>query len=183
MTLEQRLERLERQNRHLRRAVIGVAAVGLSLLVMVQSLPPKMYDVVKAKKFEVVRDDGRVMVGIGSRPDSDTRLRTCGVGSLFRPTSSSGDAYRVKRGTGMRSIDGHSVAHDYVGESCERTVGPVSRWPGQGLDPVPRHRAGWSVRRVQRSVLLREGDLATGDRISCPASTTRRLERPVFELG
>jgi uncharacterized protein YjbI with pentapeptide repeats len=49
MTVEQRLERLERQNRGLRRAVIGVVAVGLSLLVMRQILPDRVHDVVRAR--------------------------------------------------------------------------------------------------------------------------------------
>ena len=67
MTTEQRLKRLERQNGRLRRGMIGMAVAGLSLLVMGQALPPKVHDVVRAKKFEVVRDDGRVMVSIFRR--------------------------------------------------------------------------------------------------------------------
>ncbi len=65
MTTDQRFERLERQNRRLKRSVIGMAVAGLSLLVMGQTLPAKVHDVVKAKKFEVVRDDGLPMVHIG----------------------------------------------------------------------------------------------------------------------
>ena len=55
MTTEQRFERLERQNRNLRRSVIGMAVAGLSVLVMGQTLPPKVHDVVRGKalaKFE-----------------------------------------------------------------------------------------------------------------------------------
>ncbi len=66
MTTDQRLERLERQNRHLKRAVIGMAAAGLSLLVMGQTLPPKVHDLVKAKEFRVIGKDGRKMLTIGS---------------------------------------------------------------------------------------------------------------------
>ena len=66
MTTEQRLERLERQNRRLKRGMIGMAVVGLSLLVMGQTLPPKVHDVVKAKEFEVVSDGGRTMLTLGS---------------------------------------------------------------------------------------------------------------------
>ncbi len=69
MTRGKRLERLERQNRNLRRAVIGMAAAGLSLLVMGQTLPPKVHDVVKARKFEVIGDNGRTMVMIASDRD------------------------------------------------------------------------------------------------------------------
>ncbi len=69
MTTEQRLERLERQNGRLKRGMIGMVVAGLSLLVMGQTLPPKVHDVVKAKKFEVVRDDGRTMVEIFSGPE------------------------------------------------------------------------------------------------------------------
>ncbi len=69
MTLEKRMERLERQNRRLKRAVIGMVAAGLSLLVMGQTLPPKVHDVVRAKKFEVVRDDGRKMIEFYSGPN------------------------------------------------------------------------------------------------------------------
>ncbi len=64
MTTEQRLERLERQNGRLKRGMIGMAVAGLSLLVMGQVLPPKVHDVVRAKKFEVVGNDGRTMVEI-----------------------------------------------------------------------------------------------------------------------
>ena len=64
MTTEQRLERLERQNGRLKRGMIGMMVAGLSLLVMGQALPPKVHDVVKAKRFEVVGNDGRVMVWI-----------------------------------------------------------------------------------------------------------------------
>ena len=80
MTTEQRLERLERQNRSLRRGMIGMALVGLSLLVMGQTLPGKVYNVVKAKRFEVIGDNGRMMImltlleakHIGSWIDSKT---------------------------------------------------------------------------------------------------------------
>ena len=62
MTVEQRLERLERQNRHLK------GGLGLLLLtVIVGGLmgfagQGKLPDVVKAKAFHVVTDDGTVLV-------------------------------------------------------------------------------------------------------------------------
>ena len=66
MTTEQRLERLERQNGRLKRGMIGMAVAGLSLLVMGQTLPPKVHDVVRAKRFKVVSDGGRTMLTLGS---------------------------------------------------------------------------------------------------------------------
>jgi len=70
MTIEQRMERLELQNRRLRRAVIGVVAVGLSLLVIGANTPPKVHDLVKAKRFWVIGDDGRMKVVMASVADS-----------------------------------------------------------------------------------------------------------------
>ncbi len=66
MTTQQRLDRLERQNGRLKRGMIGMAVAVLSLLVMGQTLPPKVHDVVRAKKFWVIGNDGRTMVRIGS---------------------------------------------------------------------------------------------------------------------
>jgi hypothetical protein len=66
MTIEQRMERLERQYGRLKRGMIGMVIASLSLLVMGQALPPKVHDVVKAKKFVAVGENGRAMVSIGS---------------------------------------------------------------------------------------------------------------------
>jgi len=43
--------------------------VGLSLLIMGQTLPGKVYNVVKAKRFEVIGDNGRMMVMLTSDRD------------------------------------------------------------------------------------------------------------------
>ena len=74
MTTEQRLERLERQNQRLRRAVIGVVAVGLSLLVMGQTLPDKVHDVVKAREFQVIDSEGRIYAKLYRSGPSGARL-------------------------------------------------------------------------------------------------------------
>lgn len=70
MTVEKRLERLERQNQILKRGMIGMAAAGLSLLIMGQTLPLKVHDVVRAKRFEAIGDEEQSKVVIGADRNS-----------------------------------------------------------------------------------------------------------------
>jgi len=62
MDIEQRLNRLERQNKRLKKGMIGMVVAGFSLLVMAQASPPKIHDLIRAKKIEVVSDNGRKVI-------------------------------------------------------------------------------------------------------------------------
>ena len=62
MDIEQRLNRLERQNRRMKKGMIGMVVAGFSLLVMAQASPPKIHDLIRAKKIEVVSDNGRRVI-------------------------------------------------------------------------------------------------------------------------
>ncbi len=54
MTIEQRMERVERQNQRLKKGMFAIVLAGISLLVMGQAAPPKVHDLIRAKKIEVV---------------------------------------------------------------------------------------------------------------------------------
>jgi len=66
MTIEQRLDRLERQNRMLKGAgaavLLGLLAVGVMGATQQEEIP----DVVKAREFEVIGKDGTVKVWLSS---------------------------------------------------------------------------------------------------------------------
>ena len=79
MTTDQRVERLEFQNRRLKRGMQGIVVVGFSLLILGQALPPKVHDVVKARRFQVVRYDGELTV------DIKTGERGTGIIETYRP--------------------------------------------------------------------------------------------------
>jgi len=66
MDIEQRLNRLERQNRRMKKGMIGMVVAGFSLLVMAQASPPKIHDLIRAKKIEVVADNGRRVISLKS---------------------------------------------------------------------------------------------------------------------
>lgn len=69
-----RVERLERQNRWLSRALM-IVAVGAALLVTLAAMsPPSIQDVVTAKSFEVVDDEGNVRAELGVLPDGSHGL-------------------------------------------------------------------------------------------------------------
>ncbi len=63
MTIEERIERLERQNRHLSLGLAGaaVAAVAVFAGAAQRQVVP---DVIKAKAFHLVTDDGKTLVKI-----------------------------------------------------------------------------------------------------------------------
>jgi hypothetical protein len=70
MTLEDRIEKLERQNRRLRWTVTGFVGLGVAALIMGQAAAPsaedlEKVDVVRARRVEVVDKDGRPVVSIG----------------------------------------------------------------------------------------------------------------------
>jgi len=58
MNNEERLNRLERQNRRLKYWTVVMVLAGLALLIMGQALPPKVHDLIRAKKIEVVSESG-----------------------------------------------------------------------------------------------------------------------------
>jgi hypothetical protein len=66
MTIEQRFNRLERQNKHMKKGMIGMVLAGISLLVMAQAAPPKVHDLIRAKKIEVVSENGQKVISLHS---------------------------------------------------------------------------------------------------------------------
>ena len=66
-TIDERLSALERENRRLK-ACTGALALGLAIPLFVAAASPQASDVVRATRFEVVRD-GRVVVQIDSDQD------------------------------------------------------------------------------------------------------------------
>lgn len=72
--LAARVERLERQNRWLTSALL-IVAVGAALLVTLAAVaPPSIQDVVKAKSFAVVDDEGNVRAELGFSADGSHGL-------------------------------------------------------------------------------------------------------------
>ncbi len=66
MTTEERLERLERQNRRMKNGFTLLALVLASAVIMGQALSARVPNVIRAKKFEVVNDKDKTMVELGS---------------------------------------------------------------------------------------------------------------------
>jgi len=64
MNVEQRVLKLERQNRRLRLTLSVLCAVGVGALVMGQTTKPTVPDVIRAKRFEAVDDKGRSLAVI-----------------------------------------------------------------------------------------------------------------------
>ena len=65
MTVEERVTRLERENSRLRRGRIIVLVIASGLAVMGQAAPRSVPDVIRAKKFEVIGDNGRLIARLG----------------------------------------------------------------------------------------------------------------------
>ena len=66
MDVEQRLNRLEWQNRRLKNLMFTIILAGISLLVMGQAAPPKVHDVLNAKDFRVIGNDGKLKIRLWS---------------------------------------------------------------------------------------------------------------------
>ena len=58
MTTEQRLARLERQNRWMRTALLALVMAGAGAIIMGQATSKKVPELIRAKKFQVVDDSG-----------------------------------------------------------------------------------------------------------------------------
>ena len=65
-TIEDRIASLEKSNRRLRAMVLGVFLAGAAGVGLGMTHASKVPDVIQAKKFEVVNDDGVRVVGLGS---------------------------------------------------------------------------------------------------------------------
>ncbi len=66
MTIEERLRRLERQNRRMKKG-FALAVIALaSTVIMGQVVRPKIPRIIRARKFEVVNDKNMTMVELGS---------------------------------------------------------------------------------------------------------------------
>ena len=68
MSITDRLERLERQNRWMRRGLTVFVVVLAAGLLMGQGAQEAVPDVIRAKAFQVVSDDGDTLVSIGQSP-------------------------------------------------------------------------------------------------------------------
>lgn len=66
MTIEERLRRLERQNRRMKKGLALVIIALARTVIMGQALRPKIPRVIRARKFEVVNDKDMTMVELGS---------------------------------------------------------------------------------------------------------------------
>ena len=66
MTIEERIERVEKQNRRLKWVVTALCVVGVSAFVAGQAAPEGVPDVIKAKKFEVINEVGLPVVALRS---------------------------------------------------------------------------------------------------------------------
>jgi hypothetical protein len=107
MTIEERMERLERENGRFKRGMAWMVMAGMALLIMGQALPPKVHNVVKARRFQVVRYDGELTVDIA------TGERGNGIIETYRPKghklvtidSKVGQGFiRTYSSTGMRLV-------------------------------------------------------------------------------
>ena len=65
MTIEERIERLERQNRHLRLGLAGIV-LGAAAIFAGAAARKAVPDVIKARAFQVVADDGTPLVVLGA---------------------------------------------------------------------------------------------------------------------
>ena len=64
-TLENQVDTLQKQVRNLRRALIAVCGGAAILGLVAATVPDAVPDLVRAKKIQVVDDDGKVLVGMG----------------------------------------------------------------------------------------------------------------------
>ena len=62
MTIEERIERVEKQNRRLKGAMTALCVVAVGAIVAGQATPEGVPDVIRAKRFEVVNEQGRAGV-------------------------------------------------------------------------------------------------------------------------
>ena len=84
MTTEERIERLERQNRHLRLGFASVAVAAVAIFAGAahrQAVP----EVIKAKAFHLVTDDGKTLVKI-----EDTKGLGFGIGGTVTTYAGNG---------------------------------------------------------------------------------------------
>ena len=75
MSIEQRVESLEAQNRRLRGAVMALLALVVPVLLM-GAIEPNLKEVVRAKRFEVIGGENldRVLVSMGPSASGDGSL-------------------------------------------------------------------------------------------------------------
>jgi hypothetical protein len=59
MSIEKRLNQLERQNKRMKKGMIGMVLAGLSMLVMAQATSPKVHNLIRARQIEIVSKAGK----------------------------------------------------------------------------------------------------------------------------
>ncbi len=75
LSVEQRLRRVERENRRIKLGMLAVMLVTGSLFLLGQSRPARVPELIKAQKFQVVDREGRVriMLGVSGDGSGDSR--------------------------------------------------------------------------------------------------------------
>ena len=66
MNIEQRFAHLERSNRRLRTGLVTLTIAITTVLIVGQAKPEKVPDVIEAKEFQVVDDNGKALVRISA---------------------------------------------------------------------------------------------------------------------
>ena len=66
VTIEERIERVEKQNRRLKWAMTVICVVAAGAFVLGQAAPDAVPDVIRAKRFEVVNEKGWAVVTLRS---------------------------------------------------------------------------------------------------------------------
>lgn len=158
MTIEYRLKRLERQNQRLQKGMIGIVMAGIALFLLGQSLPPKVPSVLKAKKIEIIGENGLAAVEIGS-------------------TKTYGFIYVFGKSAPIAAIGG-----DYLGNGVIETIGPngesqVKITSNRGGDGIIETRNAKGKKMISLGTIFGDGGfLGTYDKNGRPliliASTT-----------
>ncbi len=133
MTIEERVERLERQNRHLRLGFVGVVLVAATIFTGAaqrETVP----DVVKAKAFHLVTDDGKTLVKI-----EDTKGLGFGIGGTVTTYAGNGtELVKLTTTTGgagmVTTLDGKGQKLVELGATSRG--GAVTTFNGQGKDLI-----------------------------------------------
>lgn len=110
MDIERRIERLERENRKLRRVLTVIVIAGCGGLLMAQATPEKAPETIRAQNIEVVDSDGKTRVWLGENDGGHGAIWTFNSGGhpIIKLTATTG----AQAGGAIVTLNGSGKEND-----------------------------------------------------------------------
>lgn len=121
MSIEQRFERMERQIKRLRLTVFGLVAVLLAVPLVGAVMPQEIPDVIEARKFRVIDENGKVRAGMlagGIIYADENGTTRAGMGA-------EGFIYFDENGAARASMDADGIVYSDENETIRAWIGLV----------------------------------------------------------